>query len=102
MTKRNTKESGFTMVEMLIVLLIITVLLLIAIPNVVTNNGVAQNKGCDATIKLLESQAAAYAVEYNKAPSSLGELQEAEYVDRITCPDESPLVLENGKVRKGS
>ncbi|RKD72985.1 MULTISPECIES: competence type IV pilus major pilin ComGC [Sinobaca] len=102
MKKRYEKEAGFTMVEMLIVLLIITVLLLIAIPNVVTNNGVAQNKGCDATIKLLESQAAAYAVEFNKAPASLSELQEAEYVDRITCPDESTLVLENGKVRKGS
>ena len=47
-------ERGFTMIEMMIVLLIITVLLLIAVPNMVKNNHVAQSKGCEATIQLLK------------------------------------------------
>lgn len=99
MLKNN---KGFTMVEMLIVLLIITVLLLIAIPNIGTNNQVAQSKGCDATVQLLETQAAAYEVEYGSEPSSLQDLVEADYVETITCPDNTPLVYNNGAVSKGS
>ncbi|WP_158735117.1 prepilin-type N-terminal cleavage/methylation domain-containing protein [Alteribacillus sp. YIM 98480] len=53
MTKNYWNKKGFTMIEMMIVLLIITVLLLIAVPNMVTNNNVAQSKGCDATIHII-------------------------------------------------
>ncbi|SFE30192.1 competence type IV pilus major pilin ComGC [Alteribacillus iranensis] len=93
-------EKAFTMIEMMIVLLIITVLLLIAIPNMVTNNNVAQTKGCDATIQLLEAQAAAYQVEFNEWPASLDDLVTENYVDRIECPDNTPLELVDGKVKK--
>ncbi|MDA3131103.1 competence type IV pilus major pilin ComGC [Aliibacillus thermotolerans] len=95
-------ERGFTMIEMMIVLLIITVLLLIAVPNMVKNNHVAQSKGCEATIQLLEAQVGAYEVEKLEKPSSLEQLQEEGYVDRIVCPDNTPLMLENGRVKKSS
>ncbi|WP_240378113.1 competence type IV pilus major pilin ComGC [Bacillus piscicola] len=100
--KMMKNEKAFTMIEMMIVLLIITVLLLIAIPNMVTNNNVAQSRGCDATMQLLEAQVGAYEVEFNERPSSLEELQTAKYVDRITCPDNTPLQLSEGKVSKAS
>ncbi|MFZ4452105.1 competence type IV pilus major pilin ComGC [Salibacterium aidingense] len=86
-------------IEMVIVLLIITVLLLIALPNMVKNNEVAQSKGCDATIQLLEAQAGAYEVEHHSQPESLADLEEEGYVDTITCPDNTALTLgEDGKV----
>lgn len=44
-------EKGFTLIEMLIVLLVITVLLLITIPNVTKHNSSIQEKGCDGLIK---------------------------------------------------
>lgn len=100
--ERLIRDDGFTMIEMMIVLLIITVLLLIAVPNIVKNNHVAQSKGCDATIQLLEAQVGAYEVEHLQKPTSLEALREEGYVDRIVCPDNTPLILENGQVKKSS
>ncbi|SDH49963.1 competence protein ComGC [Alteribacillus persepolensis] len=94
------RKQGFTMIEMMIVLLIITVLLLIAVPNIVTNNHLAQSKGCEATMQLLDAQVGAYAIEFNKQPESLEALVEEDYVDRIVCPDDTPLTLADGSVQK--
>lgn len=45
-------NKGFTLIEMLIVMLVITVLLLIMIPNVLKHNTVINNKGCSALVKM--------------------------------------------------
>ncbi|MGY4690275.1 competence type IV pilus major pilin ComGC [Salibacterium sp. K-3] len=101
MKKRINNEEAFTMIEMMVVLLIITVLLLIAVPNMVKNNEVAQSKGCDATMQLLEAQAGAYKVEHETEPETLADLQEEGYVETIVCPDQSALALnEDGTVTK--
>ncbi|MFD2704282.1 competence type IV pilus major pilin ComGC [Salibacterium lacus] len=101
MRKHIRNESAFTMIEMMVVLLIITVLLLIAVPNMVKNNDVAQSKGCDATVNLLEAQAGAYRVEHETPASSLADLKEGGYVETITCPDQTALTLnEDGTVTK--
>ncbi|RSL30942.1 prepilin-type N-terminal cleavage/methylation domain-containing protein [Salibacterium salarium] len=96
---KTREQLGFTMIEMMVVLLIITVLLLIAVPNLMKNNEIAQSKGCEATVKLIQSQVGAYEVEHLQTPESLDDLKEEEYVDRIVCPDNSPLTLgDDGKV----
>lgn len=46
-------NKGFTLIEMLIVMLVITVLLLIMIPNVLKHNTVINNKGCSALVKMV-------------------------------------------------
>ncbi|WP_227938542.1 competence type IV pilus major pilin ComGC [Alkalihalobacillus deserti] len=81
------KEDGFTLVEMLIVLMIISVLLLIIVPNMSKNNEIASGKGCEATIKLLQAQVHAYKLEKEDLPASLEVLTNSEYVDNITCPN---------------
>ncbi|MFB5662037.1 competence type IV pilus major pilin ComGC [Alteribacillus sp. HJP-4] len=98
MFNKLKKDDGFTMIEMMIVLLIITLLLLIAVPNMTKNNNMAQSKSCDATVKLLESQAGAYEIETGDTLSSLEELADAGYVDRVTCADGEKLNYQNGKV----
>ncbi|MBB6448887.1 competence protein ComGC [Geomicrobium halophilum] len=85
------KDGGFTLIEMMIVLLIISILLLVAIPNMVENSGVAQSKGCEATVDLLQAAVGSYHVEHGSMPSDLSVLEEEGYVDRITCPDGSDL-----------
>ncbi|WP_342662295.1 competence type IV pilus major pilin ComGC [Tuberibacillus calidus] len=90
-------QHAFTLIEMTIVLLIISVLLLIALPNMTKSNEVVKQKSCDATIRLVQSQVAAYEAENDVTLTSLDPLQET-YVDRLQCPDGRPLVLENGKV----
>ncbi len=46
-------EKGFTLIEMLIVLLVISVLLLITIPNVAKHNTNIQSKGCEGLVNIV-------------------------------------------------
>lgn len=91
-------QKGFTLIEMLIVLMIISILLLIAVPNMSKNTKVANEKGCDATIDLLQAQVGVYTVEVGSPPASIDDLEE--YASNLSCPDKSKLKLENGKVVK--
>lgn len=96
-----SKERGFTLVEMLIVLMIISTLLIISIPNIATNNQMVQNKGCDALIKLAETQAQAYKIENSSLPADLDTLVAENYLEQTTCPGGIELeLLSDGTVQK--
>ena len=82
-------------IEMMIVLLIISILLLVAIPNMVQNSNVAQSKGCEATMDLVQAQVGTYKVETGDYPSSLTDLVDDDYVDSVDCPDGTSLSYES-------
>jgi competence protein ComGC len=91
-------EKGFTLIEMMIVLLIISVLMLIALPSMTKNNSIVKSIGCEATIDLVQGQVGAYEAEHNTLPT-LEELKTEGYVDTIVCPGDIPLVMdEEGNV----
>lgn len=48
MILKQNNDRGFTLIEMLIVLFIISILILIAIPNVTKHFATVDKKGCDA------------------------------------------------------
>ena len=48
-------KSGFTLIEMLVVLLIITVLIFVAIPNITKHSKSINNKGCEAFVQMVVS-----------------------------------------------
>ncbi|RKL68745.1 competence protein ComG [Salipaludibacillus neizhouensis] len=93
-------ESAFTLIEMMIVLVIISILLLIVLPNLTKNQEMASNKGCDATIELLKTQVVAYEIEHNKRPTSLNDLQTENYVKSVTCPDGTSLTLNGDEITR--
>ncbi|GAY75286.1 competence type IV pilus major pilin ComGC [Sporolactobacillus inulinus] len=87
-----TSQRGFTLIEMMIVLFIISVLLLIAVPNMTKSNVVVQKKSTDATVQLVQGQVAAYQTNHNgDLPDNLDELV-PEYVSSITASNGKPLV----------
>lgn len=93
-------EKGFTLIEMLIVLMVISVILLITIPNVTKNNQVIESKGCDALIKMVEAQVQAYELETNITPT-IAELVTGEYLkEEPVCPNGADIIIDaDGKVR---
>ena len=91
-------EKAFTLIEMMIVLMIVSTLLLITIPNVAKNNSVVKEKGCKALVKLVEAQIQAYEIEHNQQPESLNELINENYVDTITCPGGKDITYIDGVV----
>ena len=92
-------EKGFTLVEMMIVLLIISILLLITIPNVTKHNRSIQDKGCEALVHMVESQVQAYQIDQNTTPASIEVLIEQGYLeDQPKCPDGRLVTVTNGQV----
>ncbi|WP_078428743.1 competence type IV pilus major pilin ComGC [Alkalihalobacterium alkalinitrilicum] len=86
-----------TLIEMLIVMMIISILLLVAVPNMTKNTSVANDKGCEATIDLLQAQVGAYLLEHGEEPKNITDLKD--YVTTTSCPDGTSLKIDgNGKV----
>ncbi len=93
-------EKGFTLIEMLIVLLIISVLLILTIPNITKNNTMIRDKGCEALVLTADAQVQAYYLDNDSYPASLKELVSEGYLKQDTCPDGNTLRYDSasGKV----
>src|SRR4051794_8600360 len=87
--KKMKNEKGFTLIEMMIVMLIISVLLIITIPNITKHNANINDKGCQAFVKMVQAQVQAYQMEKKKLPTSVQDLVDAGYLkeDATGCPN---------------
>lgn len=91
---KNSK--GFTLIEMMIVLLVISILLIITIPNVTKHNSNINNKGCEALLNMIDGQVQAYRIDHKgKSPVNVDELVEEKYLNEgsTTCPDGAEIIL---------
>ncbi|MEH7417691.1 competence type IV pilus major pilin ComGC [Neobacillus drentensis] len=88
-------EKGFTLIEMMIVMLIISVLLMITIPNVAKHNSNINSKGCEAYVKMVQAQVQSYQMEKNKIPT-LAELKSEGYLKDIKgCPNGQEIEIDS-------
>ena len=100
---RIKNENGFTLVEMLIVLAIISILILIAIPNVTKQSKAIDEKGCDAYVSMIQGQVEAYKLENKTYPDEFGDLVTEGFLnEEPVCPNGSAISLEDGRVIEGS
>nr|WP_106779862.1 competence type IV pilus major pilin ComGC [Lysinibacillus timonensis] len=92
-------EKGFTLIEMMIVLLIISVLIIITIPNVTKHFATIDEKGCEAYVTMVQGQVEAYRIENNKYPT-VQELIQDKYITSTNCPNGKQTIVidENGNV----
>lgn len=102
--KKIKKQAGFTLIEMLIVLLIISVLILISIPNVTKHFATIDEKGCKAYISMVQGQVEAYRVDFMAYPTVedlvvKGYLKENE----TSCPNKEEIMITNeGEVKSAN
>lgn len=73
-------KKGFTLIEMTIVLFIISLLILIILPNVTSQKKNARHIQRDAMTQVVQTQVDLYENEYNELPKSLDELQDKGYL----------------------
>lgn len=92
-------ERGFTLVEMLVVLLIISILILVTIPNVTKYSEMIDDKGCEAYLKMVQGQAETYKIEHNTYPT-IEQLKTENYLGtgEVACPNGSRLSIDKGQV----
>ena len=66
---RKLKHQGFTLVEMLIVLLVISILILLFVPNLSAQRIVIDEKGNAAIVKVVETQIELFQLNENRTPT---------------------------------
>lgn len=92
-------KKGFTLIEMLLVLLIISVLLILIIPNIAKQSEHIQKTGCAAQLKLVDSQIEAYTLKYNRKPTSIDELIQEGYIkdNQKNCKSGETITIRGGE-----
>ncbi len=93
-------QKGFTLIEMMFVLLIVTVLVLVTIPNITKYSKSVDDTGCSAYQKTVEAAVQAYKIDEKKPPASFDVLLEKKYLtEQPICPNGQSLQLTaEGKV----
>ena len=84
MLKRDSR--GFTLVELMVVLLIIGILVAIAIPIYNSTQKKAKERACEANIRTIEGAAAQYYSSEGKWPTSMNDLVGGYLKEEPTCP----------------
>ncbi|WP_080845133.1 competence type IV pilus major pilin ComGC [Cytobacillus gottheilii] len=98
-------QRGFTLIEMMIVLLVISVLLIITVPNVTQHNSKINSKGCEAFIQMVQAQVQAYEMDHKELPASVQDLADKGYMNenQLTCQNGDEIVISaEGKVKSAS
>lgn len=98
--KIRKNQKGFTLIEMMIVLLVISVLLIITIPNITKNNSSINHKGCQAFVKMVQGQVQAYEMDTGKLPTDVAELETGGYLKKgeTSCPNGDTITINAGEV----
>lgn len=76
------EEEGFTLIEMLIVLAIITILLVLVVPNLADKNEDVHEMGEDAIVQMANNQVQSYYIDQGKYPAIIEDLEEADYLSK--------------------
>ena len=69
-------RKGFTLLEMIVVIMIIALIMLVTIPNIQRVINIVQDKGCESQVKLVDTAILQYMVKYDETPQSVGQLIE--------------------------
>ena len=93
------RKNGFTLLEMLIVLLIIAVLILLTLPNIQQKEKIIRNKGCSALIEVVNSAILLYEIDQEETPTSIQQLISEGYLKegQDVCPNGSSIEIFDGQ-----
>ena len=97
--KDHGLQSGFTLLEMMIVLSVVALLFLLTLPNIQQKEKIIEKKGCEALTSVVDAQILLYEIDTLHTPTSIdqlianGNLKESQK----RCPDGRQIVIRNGQ-----
>ena len=94
-------NKAFTLLEMLMVMFIISVLLLLTIPNITKHKKSVDETGCRTYADSVQTQVTAYEMIEGELPSSIQQLKDRGYIHSTTCSDGTGLILSGSEVKVG-
>ncbi|WP_263352784.1 type II secretion system protein [Acidicapsa acidisoli] len=83
MRRRKATESGFTLIELMVVMLIIGVLMAIAVPNYIAAVKAAKEAVLKEDLHIMRNAIDSYTMDKQKAPQSLQDLVDNGYLKSI-------------------
>ena len=92
-------KKGFTVLEMIIVLTVISLIVLVTLPNITQKRKTINNVGCNALVEVVNSQILMYELNEGEVPGSVWDLVADGYLkeSQCTCPDGSSIDIANGQ-----
>lgn len=92
------KEKGFTLLEMVAVVMIISILFLLTIPNVNKVLSSVENVGCEALTKVVDAAIIEFKLDFKTYPSSVSDLVNGGYLDeeQTKCSNGQSIKIKNG------
>lgn len=78
-------QNGFTLIEMLIVLAVISILLILFIPNIGKESTNIRSTGCEALLQMAENQVVAYEIDNGSKPADIQTLVTEDYLKSTEC-----------------
>ncbi|MED3660740.1 competence type IV pilus major pilin ComGC [Ureibacillus sp. FSL K6-8385] len=88
-------QKGFTLIEMLIVLFIISILILITVPNVTKHMNSIDDKGCEAYIKMVQGQVESYRIDHKTVPTLTQLINEGYLKENMDkCPNGKGIAIQ--------
>lgn len=93
------KQNGFTILEMMVVMLVVAVLLIVTLPAIQQKEKIIRAKGCEALLQVVNSQIMLYEIDEDQTPTSLSQLISKGYLkeNQAVCPDGTHVAIENGQ-----
>lgn len=92
-------KKGFTLLEMIVVVSVITLLFLLSIPNIQKVLNLFEKKGCEAQLKVIDAAILEYKIEFNEIAESIDQLVEAEYIspEQTSCQNNDQIIITDGQ-----
>ena len=92
------KSKGFTLLEMIVVVMIVAVLFLLTIPNISGVISLVDDKACDALTKVVDTASIQYKLKYGQLPNSVRDLVSAGFIseEQMTCSNGNTIYFSDG------
>ena len=92
-------KNGFTVLEMILVLTVVSVIILVTVPNVTQKKEVINNVGCKALLEVVNGQILMYDLENGEKPGSVEDLVSEGYLteSQCYCPDGTYIQIVDGQ-----
>lgn len=92
-------KKGFTLLEMIIVVSVLSILFLLAVPNIQKVMGIVEQKGCQAMLKVVDSAILQFRLDFDEYPGDVYDLVNAGLMseEQIQCSASQQVGISNGQ-----
>lgn len=92
-------KKGFTLLEMVIVVSVLSILFLLAVPNIQKVMKIVDTKGCAALLKVVDSAILQYKLDFDEYPSDIFDLVNADLLSeqQAQCSNNQSIGIADGQ-----